>query len=111
MTIPEENLEPLRQGLPVRIEETLHARILGSEITLGHTELDITGYRLVRADPAPSQPGSVSVRLESQNPAGDEVFERLITAPKPRRHQPAKAKRRRSKHKGKGKAKRGRRRH
>ncbi len=74
--------------------------MLGSEISLGHTRVDVADYKLVSATPA-SEAGKVAIRIEPQDAGGGEVFEYLTKDPTPVRRPPPPPRRKRSKHKSK----------
>jgi hypothetical protein len=99
-TLPESGIDVLRRGQLIRIEQTVAARLLGSEISLGHTRVDIADYKLVSATPA-SEVGQVAIRIEPQDAGGGEVFEHLTKDPTPVRRPPPPPRRKHSKHKSK----------
>lgn len=77
LTVPQSTLAVLHAGRPVRVEHTAAANVLGRLVELGHTQLEVTGYKVASAKPAPGKPGYANVRIEPQDEDGEKVFERL----------------------------------
>lgn len=110
MTVRESGLPMLRQGRVIRVEHTAGANVLGRLVDLGHTQLEVAGYKIESETPAAGQPGFVNVCVKPRDPEGEKVFERLskekTRAKKPPPPPPS---RRRRKRGGKGGKKRRRR--
>jgi hypothetical protein len=77
MTVPESSLQMLRQGRVIRIEHTAAANVLGRVVELGHTQLEVAGYRVESSTPTVGRPDHVDVCITPRHSDGEKVFERL----------------------------------
>ncbi|MEA2493937.1 MAG: hypothetical protein QOJ29_1848 [Thermoleophilaceae bacterium] len=96
-SVTDDAVEPIRGGGVIRIERALATRVLGREVALGFTQLDIDGYRLVSATPTGS--GYSEVRLEPVEGSDGRLFERLSRKPTSARKPPPRPPRRKAKRK------------
>lgn len=76
-TLRAEAVPQLREGGHVRIERAIAAKVLGREVELGYTQLDLGSYIVTSERPA-SKPGYMVVRIEPGSDASASVFERLV---------------------------------
>ncbi len=99
MTVPSDNIEPLREGRVVRWERPVAANVLGRVVDLGYTQVDVAGYVIASEQEAPDQPGYTIVRLEPASPESASVFERLVKKPTNAQRRPPRQVRKKQKRK------------
>lgn len=85
-TLPEGNIQPLRDGQPFRVEQAASSDLLGRTVELGYLRLDISDYVLT-VEPAPCEPGYIKVRIEPR-PGTASVFQALVKEASPARKSP-----------------------